>query len=216
MNLEKARFNMVEQQIRPFRVPDPEVLDPFFIVQREDFVPSACRLLAFAEAEIPLGHGASMLPPLLEAHALQALKVHRGDKVLEIGTGSGYMAALLAVHGTQVLSVEIVPDLAEAARATLTRLDIGNVTIAIGDAAEGWNDQAPYDVIMVSGGLPALPQTLLDQLKVGGRLVAFVGEAPLMEMQLVTRTTEKTFDKVTLMETLVPMLTTRKTSGFAF
>lgn len=206
MNPERARSNMIQQQIRPWEVIDQGVLDLLHIVRREEFVPAAYRALAFADTEIPLGHGASMLAPKIEAHALQALKIRKTDKVLEIGTGSGYMAALLAAHAAHVHTVEIVADLADAARTALRRQDVVNVTVATGDAAQGWSTEAPYDVIMVSGGLPLLPQTLLDQLKVGGRLLAFVGEAPVMEMQRVTRTAEKTFDCVNLFETVVPPL----------
>lgn len=216
MNFEKARFNMVEQQIRPWEVLDLDALDLFYVVQREDFVPPAHRLLSFAEAEIPLGHGACMLKPLIEAHALQALKVRKSDKILEIGTGSGYMAALLAAHGAHVWSVEIVPELAESAEATLKRLDIGNVMVSVGDASQGWSPQAPYDAIMVSGGLPEVPQSMLDQLKIGGHLLAFVGEAPLQKMQLVTRTAEDSFQTTTLLETLVPMLATQPCGRFTF
>ncbi len=206
MNLEQARFNMIEQQIRPWDVLNLDVLDLLYVVKREEFVPPAYRALAFADGEIPLGHGACMLTPQIESRALQALQVRKTDKVLEIGTGSGYMAALLAAHSAHVWTVEIVPELAEAARATFKLQDIGNVTVATGNAALGWTAQAPYDVIMVSGGLPMLPQQLLDQLKIGGRLLAFVGEAPVMEALLVTRTAENTFQKVNLFETQVPQL----------
>ena len=206
MNLEQARFNMVEQQIRPWEVFDEDVLDLLFVVKREEFVPAAYVPLAFADVEIPLGHGACMLTPKIEAHALQALHVRKSDKVLEIGTGSGHMAALLAAHAEHVWSVEIVPQLAEKARATLKRLDIGNVTVETGDAALGWQAHAPYDVIMVSGSLPLLPPQLTSQLKVGGRLFAVVGEAPVMEARLITRLTEDAFSSVALFETVVPAL----------
>ena len=206
MNLEQARFNMVEQQIRPWEVFDEDVLDLLFVVKREEFVPAAYVPLAFADVEIPLGHGACMLTPKIEAHALQALHVRKSDKVLEIGTGSGHMAALLAAHAEHVWSVEIVPQLAEKARATLKRLDIGNVTVETGDAALGWQAHAPYDVIMVSGSLPLLPPQLTSQLKVGGRLFAVVGEAPVMEARLITRLTEDAYNSVALFETVVPAL----------
>ncbi len=206
MNLEQARFNMVEQQIRPWEVIDEDVLDLLFVVKREEFVPTVYRPLAFADVEIPLGHGACMLAPKIEAHALQALRARKSDKVLEIGTGSGYMAALLAAHAEHVWSVEIVPQLVEHARATFQRLDIGNVTAETGDAALGWPARAPYDVIMVSGSLPVLPPQLPAQLKVGGRLFAVVGEAPVMEARLITRLTEDAFHGVTLFETAIPAL----------
>lgn len=187
MNLEKARFNMVEQQIRPWTGLDQDVLDLLFVVKREEFVPTAYRSLAFADVEIRLGGETSMLAPKIEAYALNALQVRKADKVLEIGTGSGYMAALLAAHADHVWSVEIVPELAETARENLRKQGVDNVTVETGDAARGWPGHAPYDVIMVSGSLPQLPKELLAQLKPGGRLFAIVGEAPVMAAQLVTR-----------------------------
>ena len=206
MNLEQARFNMIEQQIRPWEVIDQGVLDLLFVVKREEFVPQAYRLLAFADIEIPLGHDASMLPPKIEAHALQALRVTKSDKVLEIGSGSGYMAALLAAHAAQVWSVDIVPALTEMARGNLRRQDIGNVTLETGDAVLGWPARAPYDVIMVSGSVPVVPPELLAQLKVGGRMFAIVGEVPAMQAQLIVRTGEDACNTTSLFETVVPAL----------
>lgn len=206
MNLEKARFNMIEQQIRPWEVLDQDVLDLLFVVKREEFVPLAYRQLAFADIEIPLGHAACMLAPKIEAHALQALRVRKHDKVLEIGTGSGYMAALLAAHAEQVWSVEIVPELAEAAQARLKRQRINNVTVETGDGAMGWPAHAPYDVIMVSGSLPMMPPELLAQLKIGGRMFVIVGEAPVMSAQLITRTTQETYQSTNLFETMASVL----------
>lgn len=206
MNLEKARFNMVEQQIRPWAVLDQNVLDLLYVVKREEFVPTAYRELAFADVEIPLGGEACMLAPKIEAHALQALQVRKADKVLEIGTGSGFMAALLAAHADHVWSVEIVPELAEMARANLRRQGIDNVTVETADAALGWPAHAPYDVIMVSGSLPVLPKELLAQLKVGGRLFAIVGETPVMEARLVTRIADGSFRTVVRFETQTPSL----------
>ncbi|MFA7268174.1 MAG: protein-L-isoaspartate O-methyltransferase [Sterolibacterium sp.] len=206
MNLEKARFNMIEQQIRPWDVLDQDVLDLLFVVKREEFVPLAYRQLAFADIEIPLGHAACMLAPKIEAHALQALRVRKNDKALEIGTGSGYMAALLAAHADHVWSVDIVPELTKSALATVKRLGINNVTLETGDAALGWKSHAPYDVIMVSGSLPQLPPELLAQLKVGGRMFVITGDAPVMTAQLVTRTAEETYQSVSLFETMAPTL----------
>lgn len=206
MNLEKARFNMIEQQIRPWEVLDQDVLDLLFVVKREEFVPLAYRQLAFADIEIPLGHAACMLAPKIEAHALQALRIKKHDKVLEIGTGSGYMAALLAAHAEQVWSVEIVPELSRTAQATIKRLGISNVTLETGDAARGWKSHAPYDAIMVSGSLPLLPPELLAQLKVGGRMFVISGEAPVMNAQLITRSAEEIFQSTNLFETMAPAL----------
>lgn len=206
MNLEQARFNMIEQQIRPWEVIDQGVLDLLFVVKREEFVPQAYRLLAFADIEVPLGHGATMLPPKIEAHALQALRVGKTDKVLEIGSGSGYMAALLAAHAAQVWSVDIVPALTDMARENLKRQGISNVTLETGDAANGWSAHAPYDVIMVSGSLPAIPPELAAQLKIGGRMFAIVGELPAMHAQLIVRTGEDAYTTKALFETVAPPL----------
>lgn len=206
MNLEIARFNMIEQQIRAWEVLDQDVLDLLFVVKREEFVPLAYRQLAFADVEIPLGHAACMLAPKIEAHALQALRVRKQDKVLEVGTGSGYMAALLAAHAEQVWSVEIVPELAATAQARLRSQRITNVTVETGDAVTGWPAHAPYDVIMVSASLPMLPAELLAQLKIGGRMFVIVGEAPVMNAQLITRTAQETFQTTSLFETMAPAL----------
>lgn len=216
MNIEQARFNMIEQQIRPWEVLDPAVLDLLFVVKREDFTPGAYRALAFADLEIPLGHGQVMLAPKIEARLLQELSVRKTDKVLEIGTGSGYMAALLAARAEHVVSVEIVPELAEQARRNLERAGVGNVAVETGDGAEGWSHRGPYDVIVVSGALPSLPEALLKQLRVGGRLAAVVGEAPVMEAQLVTCTATGVYNTVNLFETVVPALKAPTPAGFSF
>ena len=206
MNFEQARFNMVEQQIRPWEVLDQSVLDLLFVVKREEFVPAAYRALAFADVEIPLGHGASMLPPKIEAKMLQELQLRTTDKVLEIGTGSGYMAALLAARAERVYTVEIVPELARAARENLERNRVGGVTVEEGDGARGWAAHAPYDVILLSGSTPVLPQAFLQQLKSGGRLMAVVGEPPVMEAQLVVHAGEGVYRTVNVFETNVPPL----------
>ncbi|GAB4168359.1 MAG: protein-L-isoaspartate O-methyltransferase [Rhodocyclaceae bacterium] len=206
MDFEQARFNMVEQQIRPWEVLDQEVLDLLFAVKREEFVPPVYRALAFADLEIPLGHGAEMLAPKVEAKLLQALKLRRSDKVLEVGAGSGYMAALMAARSDHVYTVEIVPDLAEMARANLARAGVENVTVEIGDASGGWPAHAPYDVIVVSGALAELPGELLGELKPGGRLAAFVGEPPVIEARLLTRRADGGLETVNLFETDVAAL----------
>ena len=221
MNLETARFNMVEQQIRPWEVLNQDVLDLLYVVRREEFVPVAYRNLAFADVEIPLGcdanKAACMLAPKIEAHAVQALQVKKADRVLEIGTGSGYMAALLAFRADHVWTIEIVPELAQTARTNLKRQDVANVTVETGDGLAGWPAQAPYDIIMVSGAVPELPKELLAQLKVGGRLFAIVGEAPLMEAQLVTRVAEDSYRSVSLFETqTAALLNIRRKERFVF
>jgi len=217
MNIEQARFNMIEQQIRPWEVLDPKVLDLLFVVKREDFAPPAYRNLAFADMEIPIGSGQVMLAPKIEAKLLQELGIKKTDKVLEIGTGSGYMAALLAAHADHVVTVESRPELAEFAQQNLQRAGVSNVTVEIGDGSNGWAQRGPYDAIVISGSVPTLPAALLEQLRVGGRMAVVVGEAPVMEAQLITCTAEGVFNTVNLFETVIPALdgVTAKTS-FSF
>lgn len=206
MNIEQARFNMIEQQIRPWEVLDPQVLDLLFVVKREDFTPPAYRNLAFADLEVPLASGQVMLAPKIEAKMLQELGIKKTDKVLEIGTGSGYMAALLAARAEHVVTVESRPELADFAKQNLARAGVANVTVEVGNGVNGWAARGPYDAIVVSGSLPVLPDALLKQLRVGGRLAVIVGEAPVMEAQLVTCTAEGVFNTVNLFETVVPPL----------
>ncbi len=206
MNIEQARFNMIEQQIRPWDVLDPQVLDLLFVVKREDFVPAAYRNLAFADMEIPIGDNQAMLAPKIEAKLLQELSLKKTDKVLEIGTGSGYMAALLAGRADHVVSVESRAELAAQARQNLDNAGVRNVTIEIGDGSQGWSARGPYDAIVVSASLPTLPAALLKQLRVGGRLAVIVGDAPVMQAQLITCTAEGTYNTVNLFETVVPPL----------
>jgi protein-L-isoaspartate(D-aspartate) O-methyltransferase len=217
MNFEQARFNMIEQQIRPWDVLDPQVLDLLFVVKREDFTPTAYRNLAFADIEIPLGSGQIMLAPKIEAKLLQELSLKKTDKVLEIGTGSGYMAALLAARAEHVVTVECRSDLAEMAKANLERAGVTNVTVETADGAKGWAPRGPYDAIVVSGSMPYVPDELLKQLRVGGRLAVIVGEAPVMEAQLITCTADGVYNTVNLFETVVPALDgVPAKSSFAF
>ncbi len=204
--IERNRFFMVEQQIRTWEVLDPVVLDLLMHVHREDFVPPAHRALAFAEMEIPLGHGEVMLSPKVEARMLQELMLKNTDAVLEIGTGSGYMTALLANLARHVYSVDIVPEFSSAAAVRLSAAGVGNVTLDTGDASRGWDKHGPYDVILLTGSVPVLPENFQQSLKPGGRLIAVVGEAPVMQAQLVTRTQGGAFGTVTLFETCIPPL----------
>jgi protein-L-isoaspartate(D-aspartate) O-methyltransferase len=206
MNIEQARFNMIEQQIRPWDVLDPEVLALLAVVKRENFVPAAYRSLAFADFEIPLPGGQHMLSPKVEARVLQELGVKKHESVLEVGTGSGYMAALLAHRAQHVLTIDILPELSAFAKDNFANNGVINVAALTGDAALGWPAQGPYDVICVSGGLPLLPPELLNQLKIGGRLSAFVGTRPIMTAQIVTRLGETEFRVDEVFDTYVPPL----------
>jgi protein-L-isoaspartate(D-aspartate) O-methyltransferase len=211
MNAELARFNMVEQQIRTWEVLDQKVLDLLMSLKREEFVPRASVALAFADLEIPLvaggKDGAVMLSPKVEARILQEVAPRPTDSVLEIGAGSGYMAALLASLAKQVVTVEIRPELKQMAETNLRQQGLRNVSVELGDAALGWAAHAPYDVIVVSGSTPVLPDSLLAQLKPGGRLFAIVGDAPVMEAQLVTCVAAGSYNAVNLFETCVAPLT---------
>jgi len=190
MDLNQARFNMIEQQVRPWEVLDPQVLELLAVVRREDFVPLAHKALAFVDMEIPLGDapGQVMLAPRVQARLLQDLAVKKTDKVLEIGTGSGFMAALLGHQAAQVISYEIDPKLAAQARANLQAAGMGNVTVRQADGSQGAPADGPFDVILLSGSVAEVPQQLLNQLKPGGRLAAIVGDEPMMRTTLVTRT----------------------------
>lgn len=206
MNLEQARYNMVEQQIRPWDVLDQSVLDLLFLVHREDFVPEAYRALAFVDMEIPLGHGESMLSPKLEARIVQEVAVRMKDRVLEVGTGSGYMTALLASVAEHVYSVDIVPEFVAQAREKLTRHGIRNVTLEEGDAARDWSKHGPYDVIVLTGSVPLLPPAFQESLALRGRLFAIVGDPPVMEAKLITCVAQGTFNAVDVFETCVSPL----------
>ena len=184
MNLEQARFNMVEQQIRTWEVLDQEVLDSLYVIPREEFVPAQHRALAFSDLELPLGEGERMWQPKLEARVLQELALKKTDRVLEVGTGSGYLTALLAHRAGEVCSVELRPALAAFGRENLERHGTDNVVLEIGDAARGWGSRAPYDAIVLTGSTPVLPRAFLESLNPGARLFAVVGEAPAMQARL--------------------------------
>jgi len=206
MNFETARHNMIEQQIRPWNVLDMTVLNLLNEVHREDFVPAEYKTSALVDVEIPLGNGELMLPPRMEARFLQALNIHPHETVLEIGTGSGYMTALLAHLALRVFSVDIDQNMSQEAGRKLAAHDISNVTLEVGDGSNGWSDHAPYDVILVTGSTPELSSKFEQSLNINGRLLAVVGDEPNMEVQLVTRTGDNEFKRENLFETVVPAL----------
>jgi protein-L-isoaspartate(D-aspartate) O-methyltransferase len=217
MNLEQARHNMVEQQIRTWEVLDQDVLDLLYAVPREDFVPPAYRNIAFSDLEIPLGEGERMWPPKLEARVLQELAVQRSERVLEVGTGSGYLTALLAHRAAQIYTVEIRPALAEFGRANLARHGRDNVIAEVGDGALGYANWAPYDVIVLTGSTPLVPQSLLDSLAPGGRLFAVVGDAPAMAARIFTCVSPGAIRTIDLFETVVaPLANCAQPSRFTF
>jgi protein-L-isoaspartate(D-aspartate) O-methyltransferase len=192
-NVEKARYHMIEQQIRPWDVADVAVLELLSTVKREDFVPSSYKAMAFADMAIPLGAGQAMLAPRLQARLLQDAAVQPTDKVLEIGAGSGFMTALLAHQAQRVVSLEINGELADMARANLQKAGVRNAEVRQADGAVGAAADGPFDVILLGGSVAEVPATLLSQLKIGGRLVAIVGEEPIMHAQVITRTSESNF-----------------------
>jgi protein-L-isoaspartate(D-aspartate) O-methyltransferase len=206
MNIEQARFNMIEQQIRPWNVLDTEILDLLHVVKREQFVPAAYQNLAFADVEIPLPGGDVMLAPKFEARVMQELNLKKHESVLEIGTGSGYMAALLAHRGAKVTSIEINPDNRVLAQKNLARAGVHNVTVKEGNGVLGLDKGAPYDVIVISGALEVLPEALLQQVKVGGRIAAITGLPPVMEFSIITRVGEAAWSTVKVFETNVRYL----------
>ena len=206
MNVEQARFNMIEQQIRPWDVLDPGVLSLLGVVKREDFVPAAYRAMAFFDTEVPLPGGQQMLPPRVEARVLQELAVRKHERVLEIGAGSGYMAALLAHKAREVVTLEIVPELAKLAADNLRRAAVANAQVIEADGSKRLPVAGPFDVIVLSGSVAALPASLLAELKVGGRLVAVVGQEPVMRATLVTRVGEQEQRSVELFDTVAPRL----------
>ena len=206
MNFEQARFNMVEQQIRTWEVLDQDVLDLLYVVRREEFVPAPYRDLALSDLEIPIGEGQRMWQPKMEARVLQELAIRKTDRVLEIGTGSGYFTALLARRAHHVYSVEISPSLKELGARVLKAHDIDNLTVELGDAAHGWSQHGPYDVIVLTGSTPVLPQEILQQLKPGGRLFAIVGDAPVMSARLIICSSPGSYVTTDLFETSFPPL----------
>ena len=221
MDFEKARFLMVEQQIRTWEVLDQDVLDLLFAVKREDFVPVAYRSLAFVDMEIPLDHQQTMMTPKLEARIFQEVAPKTDERVLEIGSGSGYLTALLAKQAESVISIDIFQDFSLAAAAKLARIGVTNVHLKTGDAAESavniLASHETFDVIVLTGSVPMLPKAYLDMLNLDGRLFAVVGDAPAMKATLFTKTGDTAFTTDDLFETvLMPLVNAKQPSRFEF
>lgn len=215
-NMELARLNMVEQQIRPWDVLDVDVLDLIRKVKREQFVPVDKQPLAFMDVEIPLGYNAKMWSPKVEARALQALKLKPDDRVLEVGTGSGYLTALMSRMAEHVTSVELVPELCARAARSLATHHFDNVTLEIGDASRGWGNEK-YDAIILTGSVPMPPQSFYDMLNVGGRIFAIIGDAPAMHATLAICVAPGVFETTTLFETSVePLVNAPQPERFVF
>ena len=221
MDFEQARFNMVEQQIRTWEVLDQSVLDLLVQVKREDFVPVAYRAIAFTDMEIPIGEGQLMMSPKMEARIVQEVSPKATDLVLEIGTGSGYLTALLASRAAKVTSLEIFDSLSQLAASNLARADIRNVILKVGDAAESpaafVGPDEKFDVIVLTGSVPMLPQIYLDALTEHGCLFAIVGDAPVMKATLFRRAGDKIFAQAEIFETVVaPLIHAKQPSRFQF
>ncbi len=210
MDIERARFNMVEQQIRTWQVLDQRILDLITRSPREDYVPGIYRKLAFADMNIPLGNGQVMMQPKVEARVLQELEINPTDRILEVGTGSGYLTSLLASLGKHVYSVDLFPDFSRSALEKLARHGHKNVTLNVGDAAAGWDTHAPYDVIVLTGSVPVLPDAFKQNLAPNGRLFAVVGYSPAMEAKIVRRLDASSFGERSLFETDLPALVNAK------
>ena len=206
MNFEQARSNMIEQQIKPWNVPNQSVLDLISEIHREDFVPDEYKRLALADVRIPLAHDRVTMTPKVEARLLQALEIKPDDEILEVGTGCAYMTALLAKSGHHVHSIDVHPEFTEQARLKLQQYNIHNVTLECGNATQGWQQSSPYDVIVLTGSVPVLEDHLQKQLKLGGRMFAITGQSPAMEARLIKRVAENEWHNEILFETDLPEL----------
>lgn len=206
MNIEQARFNMIEQQIRPWDVLDTSILALLSAVRREEFVPAQHRSLAFMDLELPLDNGGALLAPRVEARLVQDLNLNKHDVVLQVGVGTGYVTALIAHKAQRVVALDSQADLVNTARQNLRKAGIANAEVQQGDGVNGLSGQAPFDAILLTGSVASVPQTLLDQLKIGGRLLAIVGQEPIMQATLFTRTGDKQFEKQELFDTVAARL----------
>ena len=206
MNFEQARSNMIEQQIKPWDVPNQSVLDLISELHREDFVPDEYKRLALSDSRIPLAHGQVTMTPKVEARLLQALEIKPEDEILEIGTGCGYLTALLAKSGNHVVTIDIHPEFTAQAQLKLQQHDIHNVTLESGNAVHGWQQSSPFDVIVFTGSVPFLEESIRQQLKPGGRLFVITGQSPVMEARLIKRISENDWHNEVLFETDLPAL----------
>ena len=206
MNFEQARSNMIEQQIKPWDVPNQSVLDLISEFHREDFVPDEYKRLALSDSRIPLAHGQVTMTPKVEARLLQALEIKPEDEILEIGTGCGYLTALLAKSGNHVVTIDIHPEFTAQAQLKLQQHDIHNVTLESGNAVHGWQQSSPFDVIVFTGSVPFLEESIRQQLKPGGRLFVITGQSPVMEARLIKRISENDWHNEVLFETDLPAL----------
>lgn len=217
MDILTAKENMLKQQVRACRITDERIIDSIDHISRELFVPMTYKHLAYADANLPLLHEQVMMTPLEEGQLLAALKIQPTDRILEIGTGTGYLTALLAILGAHVDSIDIFPDFTESAKAKLAALEITNARLITADAARGWQEGGAYDVIAITGGLLSLPQQFQQQLKVGGRLFAILGETPILRATLVEHISEQNWTEKHLFETWLPyLLHGNKPSQFSF
>ncbi len=205
MNLDQARFFMVEQQIRPWDILDPKVLDQFLEIPRHNFVAESQQSLAYTDIELPIGHDEVMMAPKIEARLLQAVDIDETDTVLEIGTGSGFLTAIMASQAESVTTVEIHDDLLEGAKQRLA--DYNNIEFHLGDGSHNWNDGKQYDVIILTGSVAEIPQTYKEKLNFGGRLAIIAGNSPAMTAQVLTRISETEWETETLFETDLKPLT---------
>ena len=213
MNFEQARQNMIEQQIRTWEVLDQNVLDLFAQIHREDFMPDEYRLLALSDIHIPLKHGQVTMTPKIEARLLQSLDIRKTDNILEIGTGCAYLTTLLACCGKHITSVDIFPEFTSEARSKLLGHNINNVSLETGDAIHGWEKEAPYDVIVVTGSVPLLDPCFQEQLNIMGRLFVITGKSPVMEAMLITRVGQYEWSCESIFETDIPPLIGSKKTG---
>ncbi len=217
MDFEQARMNMIEQQIRTWEVLDQQVLDTLCQIKREDFIPEEYRKLALSDINIPLAHDQVTMQPKVEARIVQSLKIKESDNILEIGTGCGYLTAVLASFGNAVTSLDIFPDFTQSAEKLLNQNNIHNVELITADGIHGWKPNSPYDVIVLTGSSPMLNSEFQQQLKIGGRMFAITGETPVMNASVITRIDDNQFSNEVIFETDIPALIgTEKISKFLF